>query len=689
MTCGIEGIKMNDKRMNKEKINKDIAKSQRPEFPKRAVITAGMPYGNKELHFGHIGGVFVHADTFARFLRDRIGAENVIFVSGTDCYGSPILESYRKLSENGGSDKPAGTIEEYVRGNHELQKETLDDYGISLDLYGASALGRPGEIHKEVSKEIFETLYDNGNIIPMSTPQFFDPDFQVFLNGRQVIGQCPIEGCSSDKAYADECALGHQYMPSDLINPKSTLSGKTPEVREVVNWYFKLEEWQEMLKGWLQNLKVNSNTRKYIINTIEEFLKPPYIYVKKDQLEGVTDLTDLLPKHTIMAEDTKTSVTFVFDKLSDRDKAREVFGNKGIRFRTGKTLVPFRLSGNIEWGVEVPEKDNLKDLTFWVWPESLWAPISFTRAYLEAAGKERGDWTKWWNSQEAKVYQFIGEDNIYFYGIAEMAMFAALEKDGEEDHKSMDKLILPHLIANRHILFMDKKASSSNEIKPPMAKELLKFYTPEQLRIHFLSLGLSTKSVSFRPQVYMSETEKIGEDIVLKEGNLLTNVFNRLIRSCFYTSQSYFNSTIPKGEVSQKIAAESEEAVLTFERHMYNHEFHSLTYVLDTFIRNMNKYWVNTMRTAETTGNEELRKQVLIDSFHAVKTAAALLHPIAPFGCNMIREYLNVDERLWSWDYIFSPIYDIINNYDKHQLKFLEPKVDFFKKHPSQLEAAE
>lgn len=84
---------------------------ERPRFHKRAVITAGMPYGNKELHFGHVGGVFIHADTYARFLRDRIGKDNVIFVSGTDCYGSPILESYRKLKEE---DKFKGTIEDYV-----------------------------------------------------------------------------------------------------------------------------------------------------------------------------------------------------------------------------------------------------------------------------------------------------------------------------------------------------------------------------------------------------------------------------------------------------------------------------------------------------------------------------------------------------------------------------------------------
>lgn len=657
------------------------SEGNRPAFPKKAVITAGMPYGNKELHFGHIGGVFVHADTFARFLRDRIGEENVIFVSGTDCFGSPILESFRKLTEGGNS---VGTIRDYVRKNHNIQKETLDAYGISLNLYGASALDRPGEIHQMVSEEIFENLYTNGYIDKLSTPQFFDPEFQVLLNGRQVMGQCPIEGCSSDKAYADECALGHQYMPTELLNPKSTLSGKTPEVREVNNWYFKLEDYTEFLKIWTEDLRRNTNTRKYIINTIEEFLKPPYIYVKKSLLEGINDLDTLLPEHEIISEENKASVTFVFKSLSDRDKAREIFAGKGIRFRTGKTLVPFRLSGNIEWGVKVPDRDNLNNLTFWVWPESLWAPISFTKAYLETRGRGGKEWEKWWKDEDAKVYQFIGEDNIYFYGIAEMAIFAALEQN--RDGGDIKSLNLPHLIANRHILFMDKKASSSDEIKPPMAKDLLQFYTPEQLRIHFLSLGLSTKSVSFKPQVYMKVEEQIGADVVLKEGNLLTNVYNRLVRSCFYTSQSYFDSTIPKGEISPEILKESEEAILTYERHMYNHEFHSLTYVLDSYIRNMNKYWVNNMRIAETTNDNELRKKILIDSFHAVKTSAVLLHPIAPFGTEMIREFLNVDVKLWKWDYIFSSIYEIIGDYESHKLKFLEPKVDFFKKHESQLE---
>jgi methionyl-tRNA synthetase len=98
---------------------------ERPFFPKRAIVTGGMPYGNKELHFGHIAGVFVHADMFARFLRDRIGKENVVFVSGTDCYGSPAMEGFRKLKESGKCNSDIKTIEDYVEYNHKKQVETL------------------------------------------------------------------------------------------------------------------------------------------------------------------------------------------------------------------------------------------------------------------------------------------------------------------------------------------------------------------------------------------------------------------------------------------------------------------------------------------------------------------------------------------------------------------------------------
>ena len=215
------------------------------EWPARAVVTAGMPYGNKPLHFGHVGGVFVPADAFARFLRDRIGKDNVRFVSGTDCFGSPINEGYRKLVEAGEFD---GSISDYVMRNHERQANTLRSYGISLSIYDGSGIGHAGEVHQHVSEAFIEKLHENGFLRKESTLQFYDTEAQTFLNGRQVVGHCPVQGCKSEHAYADECDLGHQYDPIDLIAPKSSVTGTVPEMRPVENWYFDLPAFSEFLK---------------------------------------------------------------------------------------------------------------------------------------------------------------------------------------------------------------------------------------------------------------------------------------------------------------------------------------------------------------------------------------------------------------------------------------------------------
>ena len=657
--------------------------STRPVFPKRAVITGGMPYGNKELHFGHIGGVFIHADFFARFLRDRIGEDNVIFVSGTDCYGSPISESHRQLVEKGESDL---SIEEFVSHNHRLQKEVLEKYNISLNLFSASGLGRAKEIHQQVSKEVFDRLYENGYLSKSTTSQFYDPELEVFLNGRQVEGYCPIEGCRSDKGYADECSLGHQYMPSELINPRSRLTGNKPILKDVTNWYFKLEDFQALLQKWVDHLLQQDNTRPLLTNILQEFLKPPVIYVKKDYQEEVDSLRSRLPEFKIEEEENKSSFEMIFNSLEDREKACNELTENNIRYRTGKTLVPFRLTGNAEWGVPAPEKEGVEGLTFWVWPESLWAPISFTRTYLETKEQEDDEWKKWWLSPDAGVYQFIGEDNIYFYGLAEPAMFMAFQgKDDLTIDPEEGDMQMPNLIANSHVLFLDKKASSSAEVKPPMARELLEYYTTEQLRAHFLGLGLGIRSVSFQPKPLNPKANERDGDPVLKEGNLLTNVLNRLARSCFYTSQQYYDSKIPVGKVRDEVLQGAKEAVLEYEQLMYKYEFHNVMNLLDSYIRDANKYWSAGMKEVKDTGNMDLQAQIVIDSFHMLRTAIVLTHPAAPEGTEMVCEYLGFGKEFWNWDRIFDTVYDFMENPKEHVLKTLEPRVDFFKKHPSQL----
>lgn len=656
--------------------------NNRPQFPKRAIVTGGMPYGNKELHFGHIGGVFIHADAFARFLRDRIGEDNVIFVSGTDCYGSPISENYRQLVEDGEIDC---SVEEFVEYNHKLQQEALDHYDISLNLFSASGLGRAKEIHAQVSEEVFNRLYDNGYLSKSTTSQFYDPELEVYLNGRQVEGYCPIEGCRSDKGYADECSLGHQYMPSELINPRSRLTGKKPALKDVTNWYFKLEDFQVLLQEWVNHLKQLPNTRPMLTNILQEFLKPPVIYVKKEFQEEVDTLRKNLPKFRIEQEEKKTSFEMVFNNLEDREKACSLLAENNIRYRTGKTLVPFRLTGNVEWGVPAPEKEGVEGLTFWVWPESLWAPISFTKTYLEQQKQGDQGWKKWWCSPDAQVYQFIGEDNIYFYGLAEMAMFMAFQGSNPIIHPGEGQMQLPNLIANSHVLFLDKKASSSGKVKPPMAGELLDYYTAEQLRAHFLGLGLGIRSVSFQPKPLNPKANERDGDPALKEGNLLTNVLNRLARSCFYTSQQYYDGKVPVGQVSEAVLQEARDTILEYERLMYKYEFHNVMNLMDTYIRNANKYWVSGMKEVKDTDNMDLQAQIVVDAFHMLRTSIVLMHPVAPKGTEMVCDYLGFGKNFWDWNRIFDTVYDFMENPEEHTLKTLQPRVDFFEKHPSQL----
>ncbi|MCM1381495.1 MAG: class I tRNA ligase family protein, partial [Muribaculaceae bacterium] len=502
---------------------------------------------------------------------------------------------------------------------------------------------------------------------------------------------CPVQGCQSEKGYADECDLGHQYMPKDLIDPKSTLTGETPVMRDAANWYFKLTEHCDILREYAADLRQQENVRQVVHKTISEFLEPPVIYIMNDFREKYDEIKSNLQNHELVEEPKKTSFTIVFQNLTDREKSCEVLSAAGVRFRTGKTLVPFRLTGNIEWGVPAPVLEDEEPLTVWVWPESLWAPISFTQAYLESIGKNPEDWKKYWCSKDAQVYQFIGQDNIYFYGVAEPAMFMALQgKENLSCDPAEGELQLPILVANHHILFLDKKASSSGNVKPPMAAELLDYYTAEQLRMHFLSLGLGMRSVSFQPKPLNPAAKEEEGDPVVKEGFLLSNVFNRIIRTCFYDAQKYLDGKMPVGAVDGDILSDSEKAVLEYERFMYKFEFHQVTYVLDSYIRKASKYMAKAKAEADKADDNELRRKWLTNVFHMIKTAAVLLHPIAPAGTEMVREYLNIGGEMWNWDCIFDPLGEnILKGETSHEIKFLEPRVDFFKRHESQFNKAE
>jgi len=658
--------------------DKRIGNDVRPTFPRRSIVTAGMPYGNKDLHFGHIGGVFVHADVFARFLRDRIGKENVLFVSGTDCYGSSIVEAFRiAVSEQGFT----GDIDQFVRDNHELQKTSLSAFDISLDLFAASALDGPARTHKELCEHLMRMLYQAGHLAQRTGQQFYDSVASMYLNGRQVEGICPIDGCASDKGYADECALGHQYEPQDLINPRSTLSGSVPVLKQVSNWYVDVPKFRTLLESWVGKIEESSQGRPFAVKSIREFLEPPVVFVKKDDLESVNEI--LRSIHGYSERSSKSqSVGLVFESLEERERACAALVAAGIRFRTGKTLVPFRLTGNQEWGLPAPVLEDEPERTFWVWPESLFAPISFT-AYCGKTGKANPPtWEDWWCAKDATVVQFIGEDNVYFYGPAEMAMFLGLQGKQPVFPPPEGTMQLPALVVNKHVQFLNKKISSSGPIKPPAATELLSHYTSDQLRAHFFGLGLGKQGVSFRPKAFDPDAKEQDADPVLVEGNLLSNVLNRCARSCFYTLQKEFGGRLPALKPSEEAQRVSRQTVLTYERQMHAHQFQQVMVTVDRFIRDISKFWARSSK-ADIAGG--IDPQAITDLFYYVRVAAVLAHPIAPRGTELIRECFRVGEEFWSWDRIFDPVEAFVDDIAKHVFKVLPPHSDFFEKHASQV----
>ncbi|QWT17257.1 class I tRNA ligase family protein [Collinsella sp. zg1085] len=717
-------------------MSKSTSSHTRPVWPRRAVVTAGMPYGNKALHFGHVGGVFVPADFFARFLRDRLGKEQVLFVSGTDCYGSPIMEGYRKKQEQ---EHYAGSLADYVQAFHDEQAQTLADFEVALDIYAGSALEPAAAIHQQVSTEVIEQLHRQGHMAKRSTLQFYDPQAKQFLNGRQVLGHCPIAGCKSEKAYADECDLGHQFEPQELIAPKSALTGCVPELLPVDNLYFDLPKYRDFLREHVKQLEADGTTRSVVSKTMAEWLLSPQIHIQTRFREAYDVIASKLPKHELQeASEGKSSFSLVFSSWEQRDQAYAMLTEAEIRFRSGKALVPFRITGNISWGVPAPEIDGTHGLTCWCWPESLWAPISFSRTVLareaqlhnQAQGYDVAhddalrarfeseqtpiepptklhsslDWHDWWCSEDAGIYQFIGQDNIYFYGIAQPAMWEALTQDLNQSH----------LVANYHLLYMGKKASSSSETPPPLASQLLDHYTAEQLRAHWISLGLGEKPVSFSPKAF--DTRITGKtpdgeplaacddtrviDPVLKEGAMLTGVFNRLARSCFYgvaqkegDESAWKTGCIPAGAPQPELIELAHTAVLAFEMAMHRFELHHALSICDEYIRAANKRWGDASKQAKDTEDEALQSermlQALRDAFYELRIATMLMHGIVPAGCELIAKHfaLNADD-FFSWEHIFDTTDELLLSLGKcpgeHKIIELPPRFDFFRKHESQ-----
>lgn len=202
---------------------------------KRTLVTTALPYANGPVHIGHLAGVYVPADIYTRYL--RLKGEDVLLVGGSDEHGVPIT-----LKAKNEGITPQNVVDRY----HAIIKDSFEKFGISFDVYSRTT----SAIHHKTASDFFRKLYDKGEFVEKTSEQYFDTEANQFLADRYIIGTCPH--CKNDRAYGDQCeSCGTSLSPTDLINPRSTISGSTPIMKETKHWYLPLDKHEGWLRQWI------------------------------------------------------------------------------------------------------------------------------------------------------------------------------------------------------------------------------------------------------------------------------------------------------------------------------------------------------------------------------------------------------------------------------------------------------
>ncbi|MEZ4827792.1 MAG: methionine--tRNA ligase [Bacteroidia bacterium] len=306
---------------------------------KRYTITSALPYANGPLHIGHIAGAYLPADIYVRYLRMR--GRDVVYVCGSDEHGAAITLRAKKEGTT-----PREIVDKY----HALIKSTFERFGISFDIYHRTT----EPIHHETSQGFFTVLNNKGEFVEKSTAQFYDEEFQQFLADRYITGKCPI--CGNERAYGDQCeSCGSSLNPTDLINPVSILSGKTPVLRETRHWYLPLDKYQPWLEEWLLESK-----------------------------KGIWK--------------------------------NNVYGQCSSWLKDG--LQPRSMTRDLDWGVDVPLPDAVGKKLY-VWMDAPIGYISATKQWAIDNGKDWELYWKEQPdpADNSRLIHFIGKDNIVFHCI--------------------------------------------------------------------------------------------------------------------------------------------------------------------------------------------------------------------------------------------------------------------------------
>ena len=309
---------------------------------KRFTITSALLYANGPIHLGHLAGAYLPADIFARYQKQK--GHDVAFICGSDEHGAAITLQAKKNNIS-----PKEIVDKYPY----LNKKSFEDFGINFSIDDRTS----SEEHHQTAQDIFKELEQKNSFTKKTSQQFYDAKNQQFLADRYIVGTCPK--CGHNEAYGDQCEkCGSALSPEELINPKSSISGEVPVLRETTHWYLPMQKHEDWLKEWINKGTFNNNKNH-----------DPKSW--RSQVIGQCN-------------------SWIESGLKERSMTRD-----------------------LDWGVKVPV-ENSDGKVLYVWLD---APIGYITATKKLAEKKGVDWKKYWMNNESELIHFIGKDNIVFHCI--------------------------------------------------------------------------------------------------------------------------------------------------------------------------------------------------------------------------------------------------------------------------------
>jgi len=600
--------------------------------PRRAVVTAGMPYANGPLHVGHLAGAQLPADIYARWLGLLIGRENVMFVCGTDDHGTTSELAALKAGR---------PIREFIAEIHGSQRSTLEQFQIGVDVYSGTSRPECFPIHAEVAQDFVRRMYANGLLEKRTTRQWFDPKIGRFLPDRFVRGRCPNPKCDNEDAYSDECErCGHQHAPEELINPRSAISDATPEMRDTAHLWLDMSKVSETLRIWIQS-KEGSWRSSMLRDVLDRVL--PCLRLVGAVEPQYKELKASLPKHKSRYAQGR-QVVLQFGSMPELETARAQLAQHGIQGELADEWARRAITRDVAWGIPVPPEldPELVGKTLYVWPDSLIAPISFTQVALESKSRPRSEYADFWRDPESRICQFLGQDNVFFYVLMQGAMWLGTQQDPHRLPVA-GELQLTDVFGCFHLLVSGEKMSKSAGNFTTADQLLGKGYGSDQIRYYLALLGLPEKQSNF-------DFAKLEE-----RNQFLAGPMNAAFERPISAAHSKFGGRVPDGKLNEKVAQQTTRILQRYARSMDRGDYPSLLYEIENYARSINSLFTQ-FKPHDDRHPEPERRDALFSCFYVLKNLMIMLYPFVPTTMDRLRQSLRLPETVFRIDELGTPM---------------------------------